>query len=101
MYYDEPGENPFFVSYQEQTAFNKSHFKDPLLKPGMDSTKFIIRATRPGITLYQIDRIVNELQLRGILEKAGSETFKELVQDVTKELVDKNERVVNAFLQRM
>jgi hypothetical protein len=98
--YDDPGENPFFVSYQEGTSINRTQFKDSPMAPSFGSIDSILRSNFPGITPYQRDWAWKELQNKGILEKLGDPNFETLVKDTVKGIFVKTAGAIEAFEKR-
>jgi hypothetical protein len=98
--YDEPGENPFFVSYQETTSPSRTHFDSPKRAIPLEAIDSILRDLSPGLTPYQRDWAWKVLEQKGVLEKIADPNLDKLVAEAVKEVFNKTAAAIAAFSKR-
>jgi hypothetical protein len=98
--YDDAGENPFFVSYQEATPLTRTQFPALARKVPLERAKWLMRELAPGLTPYQRDWAWKIMEQKGVLTKLEDKEFEGLVAEAVKEVTAKTAGAMNLFDKR-
>lgn len=98
--YDEPGNNPFFLSYWEATPAPK--FRGQPLKPQdpAQRVEYFINTIIPGATPHQRDSIWREIQMNGSFETFGKPDFDEKIKETVKSIAERTQEITQGFLKK-
>jgi len=92
--YTTPGNNPFFLSYQEGPAVTGTRFTPVRMKASPEKAYNLLKKISPGMTLYQRDWAWAILTRKGILGKLDDPNIEKIIREAIQEVHVKTARVL-------
>lgn len=93
--YTTPGNNPFFVSYQEGPAITRTRFPKFKQKAPLEKAYTLLKKISPGMTLYQRDWAWDVLSRKGVLDKLDDPDIEDIMREAIQEVFTKTARVLD------